>query len=1165
MKKVKIKGTSFLNKHVFSRSAGSFFAKTLLLLLFFLLISMSSYALLSFEPTNGPWGGHVNCIKISSNRIIYIGTVGGGIFKSTNYGGEWRWKATGITNSSNLIKDIETSGTEIAFAALEGLGVFKSSDRGETWWTKYSGLQDLYVNDIAVDKDNLVYVATETRGVHKSTDVGESWSTTALSAEVSPITCLAVNESGATVIYAGTGIPLGQTISNGIWKSTNQALSWTRISTAELDTEEILTIAVYRSNPDIVYTGISGRVWRSTDGGGTWEATNIDKTATSIIVDPSDSDVLYVSVDGNSGGLFKSTDGGASYEALDLGGEKYFKDVAIDPSYTSHVYAGNYGSGIFKSTDAGATTFEVSNTGINNLIIRCLEIASVGAQSILYAAGEGMGANKLGLFKSTDDGMSWNHIDSLDRTKDIYKVFVDPWNQEHIYVGTSNGPPCLYRSTDSGGTWQAINVGDKKWFITMTADPHSSGTFYAGTCSQEVSDSSLALANNVFRSTDDGLTWQLWGQGLRTDAWIPTWYYAHPFCIHAAKGTEETVVFLGAGGYNIPVSIYRSPSGSVGSWESASYNITYVFHAYVTNIVDIPTRETVYMSYNIGAMRKKSIYDDDITWTTIVSTLPGRCDDFEVDIENPYKYYITSRYSWSGAPQLHFFSFDENRDPLRVEENFGLPSLNITNFPEVPDQLLSPYVTHIMSAWPVEIDPNSPKDERVLFTGLPGRSVWRAETIAEMPPVPPSNFSGSAEGTDRIRWRWQDNSITELGFKLYSYPEENLIAEIPMNTTSTLEGGLLTNYPYARMVAAYNTAGQSFSDYDETYTLANVPGVPQAMVGNVWISLTWEANGNPEGTKYQVHRSTSEAITGYPFDWKLLTTTETRSYYDMGLTPEAKYWYKLYAINGDGILAGPTEDRWFETISGEPSADVFPPEIDEIRFDERLYFEGIYGEGDIIFKQPRITARITDRGSGEVGQPGYVTPEGVNINSVKINIEDVWHFDISSEALSTSETEHIVPLPIPPPVRVYLDYVLPISLGPGTYSFVMEAKDMAYPWFNRGEWTGTIRIMGPKVETVGPTLAHPTPYKPLTHGDVTISYTLSTNANVSIFMYDTAGQVVMNRNYMAGTEGGKAGYNGITWNGISDVSGGYVGNGIYVYKIVSGGKLIGTGKLVVFE
>ena len=61
-----------------------------------------------------------------------------------------------------------------------------------------------------------------------------------------------------------------------------------------------------------------------------------------------------------------------------------------------------------------------------------------------------------------------------------------------------------------------------------------------------------------------------------------------------------------------------------------------------------------------------------------------------------------------------------------------------------------------------------------------------------------------------------------------------------------------------------------------------------------------------------------------------------------------------------------------------------------------------------------------------------------------------------------------------------------------------------------------------------------------------------------------SGKVTWTKKYAPRANGGRTGYNEIKWNGISDF-GGYAGNGIYVYKIVSQGKVIGTGKMVVYD
>ncbi len=1132
MKKAQTKGKRFINNYVLSRFCGSFFVKIFPFIFIFLLISMSSHALLQWSPTNGPWGGHIELLEVGEDGTIYAGIWGGGIFKSTNGGLSWEWASTGITKYSNKIEALRAGRNGYVFTSPSGMGVYRSTDSGENWRSKNNNIGDYSINDIAVDPvdKNNIYIATVSTGIYKSTNEAESWFATGLGSEVSPVTCIAIatSETGK-VIYAGTN-------AKGVWKSTDEAVSWIRISSGEaaLDSQLITSIAAAPSSAETVYVGryIGGsnpKVYKSTDGGNSWVSVfspeiNLN-TVNKIDVDPVSAEVVYIST---SYGFFKSSNGTTAQELTDIG-EIYSKDIAVDPADSSIVYAGNYGSGVFKSTNYGMS-FEASNSGINNILIRALEIASVEGNSTLYAAPYAEGGERLGLFKSSDEGYSWDYVESFDPTWEIRAIYVAPASPEVVYVGVLGGPPCLFRSTDSGGTWVAIDVSSKARLIDITSDPHSANILYLATWG--------SANSNVFRSTDFGQSWQAWATGLPGD---------NPYCIHAAYGTMETIVFLGTDQYAGSLAIWRRKTSS-GNWARVAYNMTGLAYSWVFDIADVPTREMVYIMYDAGGQTlKKSIYDEDVTWEA-VGNASGTTGDLETDNENPYKYYVVGRYKGS---EHHIYSFDENRSPLKIEENYELPSLN---------------VDFSGNCWLIELDVNSSKNARVLYSGLPARSVWKAETISETLPIPPSGFSGSAEATDSIRWSWQDNSLTELGYRLYSYPDLSLISEKPPGSTSDLETGLLTNRPYTREVSAYNSAGESFSNVDQTYTLANKPGTPAGAAGNVWVSLSWSPNGNPVWTKYQVHRSTSEAGTGFPIGWRFVVTTETTSYFDFGLTTEAKYWYKIYAINGDGILSEPSEAKDFITLPVSPSADVLPPKIENVRFDGRLYFAGIYGQGDIIYERPRISARIEDTASGEVGEPNYVTPEGIDITSVKIHFGNVWHFPIEWYELSTSETELIPPSTTPPwPKVVYLDYTLPWALGSGTYVATIEAKDVAYPWYNRGVWTGKVIIFGPKVEMIGPTIAYPTPYKPLSQVDLTISYSLSTNSNVSVFIYDISGQVVLRRNYMAGSEGGKAGYNAINWNGISDIGGGYVGNGIYVYKIVSEGKAIGTGKIVVFD
>jgi len=221
-----------------------------------------------------------------------------------------------------------------------------------------------------------------------------------------------------------------------------------------------------------------------------------------------------------------------------------------------------------------------------------------------------------------------------------------------------------------------------------------------------------------------------------------------------------------------------------------------------------------------------------------------------------------------------------------------------------------------------------------------------------------------------------------------------------------------------------------------------------------------------------------------------------------------------------------------ETISSsasfETQTDFSPPTISNVRFNDRIYVEG-----DIISVTPRITATITDE--------TYVA-------TVEIKVDDDPSIDVTGSLSDSS-----------------LYYQMADKLGDGTHTIRINASDLLG---NEGTKECTVKVIAGPTRVLGPVLSYPAVFKPLTGtGDekiARIAYTLTTDANITIYMYDISGQVVLTRKFRAGGEGGRAGYNGVIWDGITDF-GSTIGNGVYMYKIISGGKVIGTGKLVVYD
>ena len=139
---------------------------------------------------------------------------------------------------------------------------------------------------------------------------------------------------------------------------------------------------------------------------------------------------------------------------------------------------------------------------------------------------------------------------------------------------------------------------------------------------------------------------------------------------------------------------------------------------------------------------------------------------------------------------------------------------------------------------------------------------------------------------------------------------------------------------------------------------------------------------------------------------------------------------------------------------------------------------------------------------------------------------------------------------------IYKAYYRP-NLADGTHDVKVTAIDND----NRAttfEATNLIVQSAAELKVQSTPLNYPNPFNP--ESGTSIGYTLTKSGNIQIIIYDLMGNQVVKLDYGAGSDGGRAGYNDVPWNGRSS-SGALVGNGVYVYLIVSDGRVLAKGKL----
>ena len=302
----------------------------------------------------GPYrGGRSVAVAGSSRRPyeFYMGTTGGGVFKTTDGGMTWEQTtdkyfggtigAIGISESNPDIVYVGTGEYDIRGNVSHGDGVFKSTDAGKTW--TFVGLGDSrQISRVRVHPANpdIVYVGVEghtfgpstERGVFKTTDGGKNWRRVLYRNDSTGISDLVMDPSNPDVLYAAfwqAWRTPWQLVSggagSGIFKSTDGGEHWTEITrNPGLPSGVIgnIGLAVSPAKPNRVWALIeadSGGVFRSDDGGTTWKKTNSERILrqrawyySKIFADPKDSSTVYAL----NTGMYKSTDGGKTFKAI---------------------------------------------------------------------------------------------------------------------------------------------------------------------------------------------------------------------------------------------------------------------------------------------------------------------------------------------------------------------------------------------------------------------------------------------------------------------------------------------------------------------------------------------------------------------------------------------------------------------------------------------------------------------------------------------------------------------------------------------------------------------------------------------------------------------------------------------------------------------------------
>jgi len=476
------------------------------------------------------------CGVIDNPDLYYMGATGGGIWKTENAGETWVNISDGYFGGSIGAVEVAPSDPNIIYVGggektvrgnvSYGYGIWKSVDAGETW--EYKALkegQNIPRIRVHPKNPNIVYAAVlghvfgpnKERGVYKSTDGGETWEQVLFVNKDAGAVDLIIDPFNPRILFATTWRMRRTAYSlesggegSGLWKSTDGGDTWQNISENKGLPEGTLGIIGITASPVkrnrlwAIIENKDGGVFRSEDAGKTWQKTNSDRNLrqrawyySRIYADTENADKVYVL----NVQFWVSNDGGKTFNSINTTPHGDHHDLWINPENANYMVIADDG-GAQVSLD-GARNF---STYMNQPTAQFYRVTTDNHFPYrIYAAQQDNSTVRI-QHRSFSGGITEDHWESTAGGESGH-IAPDPENPDIVYGGSYGG--YLVRLNHKTGERRMINVwpdnpmgwGAKdlkyrfQWNFPILFSVHDNNTLYTA-------------AQVLFKTTNEGQSWE---------------------------------------------------------------------------------------------------------------------------------------------------------------------------------------------------------------------------------------------------------------------------------------------------------------------------------------------------------------------------------------------------------------------------------------------------------------------------------------------------------------------------------------------------------------------------------------------------------------------------------------------------------------------------------
>lgn len=382
-----------------------------------------------------------------------------------------QWRRAGLFGADVRALVADPQNPDLLFLGTSGGEVYVSTDGAKNWTNPRNGIPfpGYVVDNLVIDRNGRLWAASWGLWgggvIAVSEDHGKTWQRRDKGLEDVSVRVIAIDPNDADFVLAGGP--------DGVYKSVDGGETWEKLSPHE----NVESLAIDPRTRDTIYVGTWRQGWRTDDGGNLWKHIDngmvLDTDMFGITIHPENPDNIWVAT---CGWVYNTTNRGDQWTRYRDGfNNRRIHDIEVDPCDPDTIYAGSV-AGLYRSEDAGRSWYPVSN---QEMVVNTIVLHPQRPDRVI------LGIEGDGVYVSNDRAKTFTRVSEGLHNLRITAIVPDPATKDAVYASVAFGGNAsgIYKSDDAGRNWARVSTTrlPEVLSIAIAPEPDAAVKYLAGT------------------------------------------------------------------------------------------------------------------------------------------------------------------------------------------------------------------------------------------------------------------------------------------------------------------------------------------------------------------------------------------------------------------------------------------------------------------------------------------------------------------------------------------------------------------------------------------------------------------------------------------------------------------------------------------------------------